>query len=163
VAALCNDTAQAQAVMDEIAKLYPKDTVDAVIVSNLMKAYLELNRGNGAAAQQILESIRTYDLGLFVGVERLYLSGEAHLQQKMAKEAVQDFEQVINNRGVDPFTVLRPLAYVGLARAYVLMNDTAKARKAYQDFLALWKDADPDLKVVAEAKKEYADLTTSAP
>jgi eukaryotic-like serine/threonine-protein kinase len=157
-AALCNDVPQAQSLLDEQLKLYPKDTGVVFGVAPTMKALLELNRQNGAAAVQALEPMRNYDLGIIVGVSGICLRGQAYLQQRMGKEAAAEFEKVISHRGVDPFALEHPLAHLGLARASVLTGDTAKARKEYQDFLALWKDADQDLALLAQAKKEYEAL-----
>ena len=88
----------------------------------------------------------------------VYLRGKAYLQQKMAKEAAAEFEKILSNRAVDPIGVDRAFARVELARAYAMMGETSRARKEYQDFLALWKDADPDLEILVEAKKEYEQL-----
>ncbi len=69
-----------------------------------------------------------------------------------------EFQKVLDHRGVDPLSILYPLAHLGLARAAVLQGDAAKARKAYQDFFALWKDADPDIPILQQAKQEYEKL-----
>ena len=84
-----------------------------------------------------------------------YLRGQAFLGQRSGVEAAAEFQYLLDHRGLGPFSLLGPLAQLGLARAAVLTGDTAKARKAYQDFFALWKDADPDLPVLIEAKNEY--------
>jgi eukaryotic-like serine/threonine-protein kinase len=156
--AICNDVEQAESLMDELSKLYPKDTIANTLIVPMMKAELELNRGNGAGALQILEALRPYDMGFLVGVGSVYMRGKAYLQQRMGKEAAAEFKRVIDNPGIDTLAVERPFSYLGLGRALVLTGDTAAARKAYQDFLALWKDADPDLEVLVTAKKEYEQL-----
>ena len=155
----CNDTIQAQALIDEALKLYPQSTPTVRIIVPIIKARLALMRGNGAEALQILESLRSYEVGLISGMSSLYLRGESYLQQKMGKEATVEFEKILAHPGVDDFALQHVLAHLGLARAAVLMNDNARARKEYQDFLALWKDADQDLTPLVEAKKEYAELT----
>jgi len=157
VAAVCNDTTQAQSYIDEMTKLYPNDTALAIAIS-LTKAVLELKKQNPSGALQILESIRRYEFGGMAGVTGTFLRGHCYLQQRMGKEAAAEFEKVIAHPGVDPFSIQHPLAQLGVARASVLTGDTAKARKAYQDFLALWKDADQDLAVLLAAKKEYEQL-----
>jgi eukaryotic-like serine/threonine-protein kinase len=77
---------------------------------------------------------------------------------RAAKEAAAEFQKILENRGVAPLSVLHVLARPGLARAYALQGDTAKSRTAYQDFFALWKDADPDIPILKQAKAEYAKL-----
>jgi serine/threonine protein kinase len=156
--ALCQDTAQAQSLIDEMTKRFPKDTATVECIVPVIKAMLELNRGNATAALQILEPLRSKELGIFLGVSSNYLRGRCYLQLRMAKEAAAEFEKVIAARGVDVFAVEHPLSHLGLARAATLAGDTSKARKEYQDFLALWKDADPDVPMLAEARKEYEAL-----
>ena len=73
-------------------------------------------------------------------------------------QAAVEFQKLIDHRGLEPLSPLYPLAHLGLARASALTGDTAKARKEYQDFLALWKDADEDLPILIEAKKEYEQV-----
>jgi len=158
VAAICNDVTLAQSIMDEIQKAYPQDTFAVSLLVPAMKAELELNRGNGAAAVQLLEPTRRFDFGFAGGVGNIFLRGLAYLQQGMTAEAVSEFQKILARRGVDMLTTVRPLTRLYLARAYVKLGDTAKARKEYQDLLALWKDADPDLQPLIEAKKEYEQL-----
>jgi hypothetical protein len=84
--------------------------------------------------------------------------GEVYLGQRMGAEAVAEFQGVLDHRGWWPLDNDYPLAHLGLARAAALTGDLAKSRKFYQDFFALWKDADPDLPVLLEAKAEYSKL-----
>ena len=158
VATICNDVAQAQSIIDEIVKTYPLDTFAVSLLVPSMKAELELNRGNGAGAVQLLEPTRRFDFGFAGGIGNVFLRGLAYLQQGMTAEAVTEFQKILARRGVDTFSTVRPLTRLSLARAYVKMGDTAKARKEYQDLLALWKDADPDLLPLINAKKEYEQL-----
>lgn len=158
IAGICNDPSTAQSLIDEQIKLYPKDTIVASVVVPLTRAALELNKGNGAATLQVLEPARSFDFGFVAGVGAVYLRGKAYLQQKMAKEAAAEFEKILANRAVDAIGVDRAFARVELARAYTMLGDTSRARKEYQDFFALWKDADPDLAILNEARKEYEAL-----
>jgi len=156
--AICNDTDQAQSIMNELLKNYPNDTPVVFVVSPLIKAQIELNRQNGAAALDILEATRKCDFGLMAGVGPSFLRGLAYLQQKKGKEAIAEFESIISHKGVDFFALEHPLAHLGLARAAVLTGDNARARTEYQNFLAIWKDADQNLAVLDQAKKEYDAL-----
>ena len=82
----------------------------------------------------------------------------AYLQAKQAAEAQAQFQKILDHPGLADGNIITPLARLGLARAAVLAGDTAKARTAYQDFFAAWKDADPDLPILVQAKSEYAKL-----
>jgi hypothetical protein len=93
---------------------------------------------------------------LFCEIGRGNLKSDTHLPS--GRSAAAEFQYILDHRGLAPFSLLSPLAHLGLARAAVLTGDTQKARKAYHDFFALWKDADADLPVLIEAKKEYEKL-----
>jgi len=155
---LCKDTAQAQQLLDEMLKVYPKDTAVSLMSAPPLRAEIERQRGNLPEALQLFESARQYDFGLIAGIGTPYLRGQAYLQQRAGKEAAVEFQSIISRPGVDSFSPLHVLAHLGLARASVLTGDTSKARTEYQDFFALWKDADQDLPVLLQAKKEYAAL-----
>lgn len=156
--AACNDQSQAQSLLDEVIGLYPKDTPVAVMTAPLVRAEIERNRGNAQQAIQLLESVRGYDLGIVAGLSNNYLRGQAYLQQRMGNEAAAEFQKIIDHRGIEPFSPAHTLAHLGLARAAALTGDAAKSRKEYQDLFALLKDADPDLPVLTQARKEYEQL-----
>jgi serine/threonine protein kinase/tetratricopeptide (TPR) repeat protein len=156
--AICKDTAQAQSLVDEMTKRFPKDTATVECIVPVIRAILELNRGNASAAVQILEPVRSKELGIILGVLANHVRGKCYLQQRMGAEAAAEFEKIIAHRGVDSFGVEHVLAHLELARAAMMTGDTSKARKEYQDFLALWKDADQDLPMLVEARKEYEAL-----
>jgi tetratricopeptide (TPR) repeat protein len=156
--ALCNDARQAQLLIDEGLRLYPKDTAVVSVAIPNIKAQLELNRNNAAQAIELLKSSRRYDLGIFSGFWNNYLRGMAYLQQRSGNEAAAEFRTILDHRGADIFSPLFPLAHLGLARAAALAGDTAKSRTEYQNFFALWKDADADLPILIQAKKEYEQL-----
>jgi hypothetical protein len=84
--------------------------------------------------------------------------GEAYLVARQGSEAVSEFQKILDHRGIVQNDPIGALAHLGLARAYAMSADTAKARAAYQDFLMLWKDADPDIPIFIAAKEEYAKL-----
>ena len=109
----------------------------------------------------MLESPRPYELG---GAPNgcsywpNYVRAEAFLLARDGVKAAAEYQRILDHRGIDPTSPMYALARLGLARAYALQGETAKARTAYQDFLANWKDADPDVPVLKEAKAEYAKL-----
>ena len=91
-----------------------------------------------------------------------YLQGLAYLQVGNARAAAEEFEKIINHRGLVANFIVGALAHLGLARAELMMGNTEAARKSYQDFLTLWKDADLDIPIYQRAKTEYAKLNSSA-
>jgi tetratricopeptide (TPR) repeat protein len=157
--ALAGDNAGAQRLADALAKKYPMDTFVNTVDLPSIRAILATNRRNYDEAVRELEPARTYASKYSVV---LYVRGRAYLRAAKGAEAGREFQKVIDNRFdevlapmVDP---LVPLARLGLARAYLMQGDTANARTAYQDFLATWKDADPDIPILKQAKAEYARL-----
>ena len=160
--ASCNDERQAQELLDESLAANPRNTVVTVIAGPMLRAAIEKNRGNAAEASRLLESIRSYDHGRVTGLGSNFMRGHLYLEQRMGNEAAAEFKKIINSPGIDPFSPVHALAHLGLARAAVLNGDTAGARKSYQDFFAVWKDADQDLPVLVQAKKEYEQLQNRA-
>jgi tetratricopeptide (TPR) repeat protein len=156
--AVCGDAGRSLALLDEAMKLYPKDTPTVSILAPLVRAIVELNRNNPDQALALLETVRRYDMGLIAGVTNPYFRGLAYLAQRRGAEAAAEFQKIIDNPGIDMMSEIRPLAHVGLARAAAISGDMGKSRTAYQNFFAMWKDADADLPVLIEAKKEYEAL-----
>jgi len=155
VFATCNDTSRAQALLDQARAAAPTNSFLTLIAAPTIGALIEKSRGNTAEAVQLLEAVRTYDMSQATGLGNNYARGMLYLEQRRGNDAAAEFKKIIDRRGVDLFSPSNALAYVGLARAAALNGDTAGARKAYQDFFALWKDADADLPVLVQARKEY--------
>lgn len=155
VAADCGDLPLAQSILDEAVKKFPQDTVTVSIVGPVVRASMERSKGNPTEALEVLETVKGYDFGFIVGILNNYERGYVYLDLKKGQEASSEFQTIIDRRGIDPFNSARALSYLGIARAAALAGDMPRSRKAYQDFLALWKDADQDLPVLVEAKKEY--------
>jgi serine/threonine protein kinase/tetratricopeptide (TPR) repeat protein len=159
ILAECGNQDQAQSLLEDMRKRYPKNFVVATIITPMLRAQIEANRGNIDEAVRLLESIRGYDMGHITGVANTYSRGNLYLKQRRGNEAAAEFRRVIESRGADPFSPAHTLAHLGLARAAVLNGDTSAARKSYQDFFAMWKDADQDLPVLVQARKEYDQLS----
>jgi len=155
-AALCGDTGQTNLMTDELAKRFPTDTLVNEQRIALIQAMLAERNGNSAQALRLLEQTRTH--GGYLLFPIAYLRGQAYLQDKKGAEAAAQFQEILDHRGWSPLSYFYPFAQLGLARAALLQGDTATARKAYQDFFATWKDADSDLPLLIEAKKEYTKL-----
>jgi predicted Zn-dependent protease len=106
----------------------------------------------------LLRPANRFALGNVAGFWLTYIYGQAYLKQQSGKEAAVEFQRILDHRGTDVMSPLYPLAHLGLARAAVLSGDTTQARKSYQDFLAVWKDADAELPILQQAKSEYEKL-----
>ena len=113
----------------------------------------------------MLQAATPYQLGepgqalfAFLNGYPLYVRGEAYLAARHGSEAAAEFQKILDHRGIVVNEPIGALAHLGLARAYVLQGDAVKARSAYQDFLTLWKDADPDIPVLKQARIEFAKL-----
>ena len=153
--AIVGEDTRAAKLADDVAQKRPYDTLVQFVAVPLVKAQIELNRGNPGKAIDLLDSALVYARANS-GV--LYVRGNAYLKAGRGSEAVQAFQRLLDLSGVITIDPIMPLARVGLARAYVLAGDKARSRVAYQDFLALWKDADPDVPVLRNVKTEYGKL-----
>jgi eukaryotic-like serine/threonine-protein kinase len=161
VLASTGDSKGAEKLAEELAKEFPTDTILNRMDIPTTQAIIELQRNNPEKAIALLESARPYELGGgpgAAGYVPTYIRGEAFLKAREGKEAGAEFQRILDHRGVDPTSPLYTLSRLGLARAYAIQGDTQKAKTAYQDFLAAWKDADPDVPILKEAKAEYGKL-----
>ncbi|MFL6278270.1 MAG: winged helix-turn-helix domain-containing protein [Blastocatellia bacterium] len=154
--ALCGESAQAQSLANELANENPKVTWVNAIWLPTIRAAIELRKDNTAGAIQLLQSVGPYEAAMLFWPN--YIRAQGYLRQKAGAEARAEFQKILDHRGWDPTSYLYPLAHLGLARAAALSGETDKSRKAYKDFLALWKDADADIPVLIEARREYARL-----
>jgi len=157
------DTARANAIVEQLEKSDPLNTVLKLYWLPTLKAAIELNGGNSGQALVSLEAAAPYELGqpppMIEGtLYPAYLRGQAYLLAHNGTAAAAEFQKLLDHRGIVVNFPLGALAHLGLARAYSLSGDTAKARTAYQDYFALWKDADPDIPILKEAKAESTKL-----
>jgi len=142
-------------LLTELQKSRPSDTVLNLYWLPSINAAIELDKGNSSQALMFLETATTYELQPGA-LHSAYLRGEAYLQAHNGIAAAAEFQKVLDHRGIVLNLVTGALAHLQLGRAYTMAGDTAKAKSAYQDFLALWKDA--DIPILKEAKGEYAKL-----
>ena len=159
--ARCGDLAAAQKLLAAEDKQHPEDTLLHKVFIPIVQALANLQTNKAEAALSALEVARPYQtaggpFGPTYWV--LYFRGQTYLQMKDGAKAASEFQKILDHRGFYPLSELIPLAQLNLARAYVLQGDTTKARTAYQDFLAMWKDADADIPILKQAKAEYAKL-----
>jgi tetratricopeptide (TPR) repeat protein/class 3 adenylate cyclase len=158
------DAARAQSLTDGLAKRFPEDTIVQFNYLPTLQARLALTRNDALKAIETLQSATPYDLGIpgngpfTPALYPVYVRGEAYLAGHQGSEAAAEFQKILDHRGVVVNDPIGALARLGLARGYALRGDTTKARAAYQGFLTLWKDADPDIPILRAAKSEYAKL-----
>ena len=156
--ALAGFAEEARPLLDEVAKRFPVNTLIQAIGLPTARAALQLRAGNPAKSIELLDGPKRYELGVAFVYLPVYVRGLAGLRAGAGGDAKGAFQKVVDNPGVDPLSVMRPLAQLGLARSMALAGDVAGSRRAYQDFLALWKDADTDIPILREARAEYAKL-----
>jgi eukaryotic-like serine/threonine-protein kinase len=157
------DAVQAREIADALDTMFPLNTVLQKYWLPSIRAAIQLEAKHGAKAFELLQNTSAYELGqptpLQLGpMYPAYLRGEALLLERQGEKAAAEFQKFVEHPGIVLNFPLQALARLGLARAYVLQGDTARARAAYQDFLTLWKDADPDIPIFQQAKAEYAKL-----
>jgi tetratricopeptide (TPR) repeat protein len=159
--ALAGDSGQASKLASDLEKRYPEDTIVQFLNLPMIRAAIALSSKNPEKAVQALAPATPYDLGTNrsgIGLVPIYLRGMAYVAQKQGGSGAAEFQKIIDHPGIVTNEPIGALAHLGLGRAYALSGDKAKAAAAYQDFLALWKDADPDVPLLKEAKAEYAKL-----
>jgi hypothetical protein len=163
--AYAGDAGRAQAMADDLGKRFPEGTIIQFNYLPTLRAKLALLRSNPQQALDSLQAAAPYELGLpalsfynWPNMYPVYVRGEAYLAAHQGKEAAAEFQKILNHRGIVLNEPIGALAHLQLGRAYAMSGDSAKARAAYEDFLTLWKDADPDIPVLQQAKAEYAKL-----
>ena len=159
------DTDQAKLMADDLASRFPLNTVINRYWLPTIYASIEIHRGNPTGAVELLQTTAEYELGsplpqFEVGgsLYPAYVRGQAYLLLHQGKEAAAEFQKYLDHRGVAVNCPLAALARLQLARADMLARDTESADERYQDFFVLWKDADPDIPILKQAKAEYAKL-----
>jgi serine/threonine protein kinase/tetratricopeptide (TPR) repeat protein len=162
--ARAGNAAQAEPIVEELAKSNSSNSLLNYYWLTTIRAAIELDRNNPGKAIELLQAAAPYELGYYDNALQLgtmypiFIRGQAYLDLRQGKEAAAEFQKFLDHRGVVVNYPLAALSRLGLARAYTLQGDTVKARAAYQDFLTLWKDADPDIPILKQAKAEYAKL-----
>ncbi len=163
--ALTGDTAKLQSFLNDFAKRFPQDSTVRFNYLPSLRAQQALLRHDPQKAMTELQPAAQYELGqpnqgsaVSAAMYPVYIHAEAFRAAKQGKEAAAEYQKILDHRGVVVNGPLGAFAHLGLGRAYALSGETAKAKIAYQDFLALWKDADSDIPILKEAKNEYASL-----
>jgi eukaryotic-like serine/threonine-protein kinase len=154
------DEARAQNIAAHLSAEFPSDTTTVSYWVPAARAASALQRNDAAGALEALRPAAPYDMAEpdWNCMVTVYLRGQARLLAGQGREAAQEFQKMIDRRGAVINCPMGGLARLGLARAYAVSGDTAGSRTGYQDFLALWKDADPELPFLLRAKAEYVGL-----
>jgi tetratricopeptide (TPR) repeat protein len=167
--ALSADSFRSQAVLDDLSRRFPEDTRIQFVYLPTLRALLALNNREPLKAIELLQTAVPYELGtpseggseFLLGSSNLYpayVRGLAYLAAHQGRDAAAEFQKILDHRGIVVCDPIGALAHLQLGRAYALTGDKTKARSAYQDFLTLWKDADPDIPVLKQAQAEHANL-----
>jgi tetratricopeptide (TPR) repeat protein len=161
--AMCGDASQAEKLDTETSKLFPNGTVWNAVQLPEIRATIALKRDRPAKSVELLASASPYQRAY---LEAIYLRGLAYLRLNQGAEAVAEFRKIVDHKGANwgsgwqhPYWgQFYTLSYLGVARGSTLAGDTTRARKAFEDFLELWKDADSDIPILVQAKSEYARM-----
>jgi eukaryotic-like serine/threonine-protein kinase len=156
--AITGDAARSQKIAEELAHSHPTDTILNNVSIPLTQALIDLQRNQPSQAVAHLQVAVPYEFGTGSHLSVNFVLAEAFLQLKDGPKAAAEYQKILAHRGIDPIDLAYNLSYLGLGRAYALQGDTVQAKAAYQDFFGAWKDADPDIPVLKEAKAEYAKL-----
>jgi serine/threonine protein kinase len=163
--AFAGDTNRTQVLLNDFTKRFPEDTLAKFLYTPSLRALQSFLRRDYAKVPDELAPAVPYEMGqanggssISIALYPVYIRASAFLAAKNGKEAATEYQKIVDHRSVVLNAPIGALVHLGLGRAYALAGDTAKAKIAYQDFLAQWKDADQDIPVLKQAKEEYAKL-----
>ncbi len=144
----------------DLNEKFPKNTMVQRMWLPTIRAAVALERRNAKEAIEMLEATSPYDLsmGALTPAAPVFIRGLAYLMLRNGSAAAKEFQWITDHPGIMRSNPVAVVVHLGLGRAYAMEGDTAKARAAYQDFLTLWRDADPDIPILKQAKAEYAKL-----
>ena len=151
---------EAESIAKSLDQEFPLNTLVQNRQLPTIRAAIELHKGQPARAIEILQPALPYDFAdyEYLGLYSAYLRGLAYLQLGQGREAAAEFQKMVDHPGILQDFITAPLCHLQLGRAQAMMGDKAAARKSYEDFLTIWKDADPDIPIYQQAKAEYARL-----
>ncbi|MEO5739520.1 MAG: protein kinase, partial [Vicinamibacterales bacterium] len=164
--AVSGEVSRSRALADDLAREYPEDTSVQFMYLPTLRALFALDARDAAAAIHSLQTASRFDLamggigfnGYFGKLYPIYVRGLAYLAAQQPVEAAAEFQRILDHRSIVLVDPIDAFARLQLARALALSGDTVKAKRAYSDLLTLWKNADPDLRLLHEARAEYARL-----
>jgi tetratricopeptide (TPR) repeat protein len=162
--ALAGSASQANAVGADLSRRFPEDTVVQFNYLPTLHAQLALSHNDSSKSIEALLAAAPYELGtegsgaFMPALHAVYVRGDAYLAARRGGEAAAEFQKILDHRGIVGSEPIGALAHLQIGRAYAVQGDKGKAKVAYKDFLTLWKDADPDIPILKQAKAEYAKL-----
>ena len=165
--ALSGDSSRSEALAGDLEKRFPEDTFAKFTYVPVLRALAALERGKPADSVERLQITLRYELAVnglnfnhlyLGGLHSAYVRGEAFLAAHRYAEAAAEFQKILDHRGIVGADPIGALAHLQLGRVFALSGDKAKAKAAYEAFLTLWKDADPDVPILKSAKAEYDRL-----
>ena len=158
------DASKAKTLVDDSKKRFPEDTLAQFNEIPAIEGQIALDHRDPSRALETLQSSSRYELGQIgaggatPALYPVWVRAEAYRMARQGAKAVREYQKILDHRGVVINGIIGARAHLGMARSHALQGDTVKARVAYQDFFALWKDADADVPVLLVAKSEYAKL-----
>jgi serine/threonine protein kinase/tetratricopeptide (TPR) repeat protein len=156
--ALAGESDRAQRIANDLAKLFPESTVVQFNYLPAIRAQIALSSNDYSNALDALQAGEPYDMGSTGRMYPVYVRGDAYLAAHQGGDAAAEFQRILDHRGIIGNLPIGALAHLQLGRAYALQGDVLKAKAAYKDFFTLWKDADPDIPILKQARAEYAKL-----
>jgi tetratricopeptide (TPR) repeat protein len=164
--ALVGDSLRSQSLVDDLQKRFPEDTSVQFNYLPSLNALLALNHREPQKALELLQVAVPYELAVpaidfnefFGGLYPVYVRGQAFIAASQSSQAAAEFQKILNHRGLVAGDPIGAMARLQLARALVMQGDTGKAKTCYQDFFRLWKEADPNILILRQAKAEYDKL-----
>jgi tetratricopeptide (TPR) repeat protein len=156
--ALSGDSSRSQALTDDLSTRFAQNTIVRFTDVPTVRALLALKHSEPSKSIELLQTALPYELGAAANLYPAYVRGEAYLAARQGQQAAIEFQKILDHRGIVISDPIGAVAHLQLGRAYVAAGDKPKAKTAYEDFLTLWKDADPDIPILKQAKAEYAKL-----
>jgi hypothetical protein len=165
--AFCSDWGRAEKLAAETSKVMPNGTIWNAVQLPAIRAAIALTQNRPAQSVELLRLATPYEFAYF---DAVYLRGLAYLRLHRGEDAAAEFGKIVNHKGANWASTWRSpywgqfysLSHLGMARGFAIAGDSGKARNAFQGFLELWKDADSDIPILQQAKREYAKILESA-
>ena len=149
---------EAQKIISGLLHEHPVDTILDELDTPVALAASQLGLGQADAALHTLDGVKPFEFGSEAGFLPNYIRALGYLRLRRPEDAAGEFSAILAHRGVSPLSPMLVVSQLGLARAYALQRDVAKSRAAYEAFFAEWKNADPDIPILKQAKAEYTKL-----